>query len=499
MSDLLLSVDGISKSFPGVKALDNVSFQVRPGTVHALCGENGAGKSTLMKIINGIYQPDSGTIVVRGDEVRIKNPLEARSHGIAMIAQELNYVPEMTVAESFFLGRLPTRRGMINWRQIRQEARRLLDAEGLDFPLNRRLSTLTVSGIQTLEITRAIHHSADVLIMDEPTSAIAHKEVEALFGKIRELRDQGKSIVYISHKMNEVFELADDITVLRDGSVVSTQAATQIRPAEVIAQMVNRDLDHQSYPKEPVAVGDTVLRANGLSSEHMFDDINLHIRAGEIVGLAGLIGAGRSEVARAIFGLDPLDAGTVEIDGRPVTITNPRSAIESGLAMSSEDRRLMGIVPELSIKKNATLAALKKVVYGGFTHSKKEDALVDEYFEKMNVKAPSKETRISALSGGNQQKVLLARWLISDPKVMLLDEPTRGIDVGAKVEIYRIMTGLARQGRGILMISSELPELIGMCDRIYVMSAGRMTAELTRSQFSQETILKYAMNELGVA
>ncbi|MCK6067450.1 MULTISPECIES: sugar ABC transporter ATP-binding protein [Microbacterium] len=499
MSDTLLSVRGVSKSFPGVKALDDVSFEVRPGTVHALCGENGAGKSTLMKIINGIYQPDTGEIRVRGEEVRIRNPIEARAQGIAMIAQELNFVPEMTIAESFFLGRLPMKFGKVDWRHIRREARRILKAEGLDFSINRRLSTLTVSEIQTLEIVRAVYHSADVLIMDEPTSAIAHKEVESLFAKIRALRAEGKSIIYISHKMDEVFELADDISVLRDGAVVSSQRADEITSAQVIAQMVGRDLDHQSYPKERIEIGPTVFRASGLSSRHLFENIDLEIKAGEIVGLAGLIGAGRSEVVRAIFGLDSLDAGTIEVDGKPADMSTPRKAIANGVAMLSEDRRLVGIIPKLSIKKNATLASLRKVIHGGFAHPRKEEKLVEEYFSKMNVKAPSTETRIESLSGGNQQKVLLARWLIADPKVLLLDEPTRGIDVGAKYEIYKIMTELARQGRGILMISSELPELIGMCDRIYVMSGGRLTAELEPPQFSQETILKFAMNEIEVA
>lgn len=499
MTDTLLSVEGISKSFPGVKALDDVSFEVRPGTVHALCGENGAGKSTLMKIINGIYQPDTGTIRVRGEEVRIKNPIEARAHGIAMISQELNYVPGMTIAESFFMGRLPMKLGKIDWKFIRSEARRILAEEGLTFSINRRLGSLTVSEIQTLEILRAVYHSADVLIMDEPTSAIAHKEVESLFAKINDLRAQGKAIIYISHKMDEVFRLGDDISVLRDGTVVSSQATSEITPSQVIAEMVGRDLDHQSYPKEQVEIGDTVFKATGLSAAHMFEDIDLNIKAGEIVGLAGLIGAGRSEVIRAVFGLDKLDSGEIEIDTAAVKIKNPTQAIKAGVAMLSEDRRLVGIVPQLSIMKNATLASLKKVIHGGFTRRREEERLATEYFKKMNVKAPSLQTRIANLSGGNQQKVLLARWLISDPKVLLLDEPTRGVDVGAKFEIYKIMTELAKQGRGILMISSELPELIGMCDRIYVMSAGRVTAELTPDQFSQETILKYAMNEIEVA
>ncbi|MCV7225093.1 sugar ABC transporter ATP-binding protein [Mycolicibacterium komossense] len=484
--------------FPGVVALQGVSFDIRPGTVHAVCGENGAGKSTLMKVINGIYQPDAGEIRVGGKPVKIRNPIHAREHGIAMISQELNYVPNMTIAESFFMGNLPTKFGRVNWRFIRREAKRILAEEGLDYAINRPLSSLTVSEVQMLEILRSVYHSADVLIMDEPTSAIAHREVESLFTKIRMLREQGKSIIYISHKMDEVFELADDITVLRDGTVVSSQAASTVDSGRVIAQMVGRDLDHHAYPKETVPLGAPVLRATELRSKNLFEDISIEVRAGEIVGLAGLIGAGRSEVVQAIFGLDRLDSGRVEINGSVVDIRNPRTAIAHGVAMLSEDRRLIGIIPDLSIKKNATLASLKKVIHGGFTRTGFEKKLAREYFDRMRVKSVSIETPIRSLSGGNQQKVLLARWLIADPVVLLLDEPTRGVDVGAKFEIYKIMTELAGQGRGILMISSEMPELIGMCDRIYVMSAGRLTAELTPDQYSQETILKHAMDEIEV-
>lgn len=498
MTEPRLSLRGISKSFPGVKALDDVSFSVRPGTVHAVCGENGAGKSTLMKIINGLYQPDAGQILLDGKPVSVRNPNEAHGFGIAMIAQELQYVPDMTIAEHLFIGRLPRRLGKIDWRKVRREARELLAREGLAYSVDRKLGSLTVSEIQMLEIERAVYHGADLLIMDEPTSAIAHREVERLFEKIRVLRAAGTSIIYISHKMDEVFSIADDITVLRDGSVVSSQSTSDITSADVIAQMVGRDLDHQSYPKQEIAVGETVLRVTGLSSKDLFEGVDLEVRRGEIVGLAGLIGAGRSEVVRAIFGMDPADAGHVEVDGTPVRIRNPRAAVSVGIAMLSEDRRLEGIIPKLSIKKNATLASLNKVIRRGFAHPAREERLVRDYFKRMRVKAPSTETKIETLSGGNQQKVLLARWLIADPKVLLLDEPTRGIDIGAKFEIYSIMSQLAEQGRGILMISSELPELIGMCDRIYVMSGGRITAHLSREEFSQETILTHAMDEIGV-
>lgn len=494
-----LSVQGISKSFPGVKALDNVSFEVRPGTVHALCGENGAGKSTLMKCINGLYTPDAGSIFINGEPSRIRDPIEAKDYGIAMIAQELNYVPDMTIAENFFIGQLPTRFGRVDWAYVRREAQRILAEEGLDYSVNRKLGTLTVSEIQMLEILRSVYHSADLIIMDEPTSAIAHKEVESLFEKIRALRAEGKSIIYISHKMDEVFDLADDITVLRDGSMVSSQPASDIDSTQVITEMVGRDLDHQAFPKESIEIGETVLKATGLSRSEQFKNISLDIKKGEIVGLAGLIGAGRSEVVESIFGLAPLDAGEIEVDGKKTKLSNPKTAIDAGVAMLPEDRRLMGIIPQMSIRHNATLASLKKVIRRGRVHRRKELDLAAKYFERMRVKAPSQETKIQNLSGGNQQKVLLARWLIADPKVMLLDEPTRGIDVGAKFEIYGLITQMAKQGRGILMISSELPELIGMCDRIYVMSAGRLTGELFPEDFSQETILKYAMDEIEVS
>ena len=494
----LLTMRGITKSFPGVLALDGVSFEVRPGTVHALCGENGAGKSTLMKILNGIYQPDAGEIIVKGEAIKVRNPIEARHHGIAMIAQELNYVPNMSIAENFFLGRLPGHMGKVDWRHVRSEASKLLAAEGLDYRPSRKLGTLTVSEIQMLEIMRAVYYEADVIVMDEPTSAIAHKEIESLFEKINRLRDQGKGIVYISHKMDEVFELADDVSVLRDGKLVSSHRAADISPDEVIALMVGREFDRQSYPKEEHPIGDTLLEIKGLSRKELFEDINMTVKRGEIVGLAGLVGAGRSEVVRAVYGLDPFDSGEVIVDGEPLSHPTPAKSLARGVAMLSEDRRLVGIIPMLSIKKNATLASLKKFIRF-FTRSRLEESVVRESFQKMRVKAPTIETKIESLSGGNQQKVLLARWLIVGPKVLMLDEPTRGIDVGAKYEIYKIVSELAAQGEGILMISSELPELMGMCDRIYVMSGGRITGELLPDEYSQETILKYAMDEVEVA
>jgi inositol transport system ATP-binding protein len=493
---LALRVIDIDKSFPGVHALKSVSFEVRRGTVHALCGENGAGKSTLMKIIHGLYAPDSGEIFVRGERVTIDSPVQAQQLGIAMIAQELSYIPDLTVEENLFLGRLPTRFGRVDWKRVRKETEAILREEGLPYRPDTKLRSLTISDIQLLEITRAVHLDADIIIMDEPTSAIAQQDVENLFQRIDLLRSRGVSIVYISHKMDEVFRVADDITILRDGAVISTDLARDLTMDDVVSRMVGRKLDAQ-FPKHDLDAGDRVLEVRGLQSEGEFADIDLHVRAGEIVGLAGLIGAGRSEVVRAIFGLDPYDDGEILIDGAPVRISSPSRAIANGIAMLSEDRRNVGIVPELSVRKNATLATLRKVVFHGRAHNKLEAELVGAYVDRMRVKTPSLQTPMASLSGGNQQKVLLIRWLLTSPKILLLDEPTRGIDVGAKREIYALMTELASQGIGILMISSELPELIGMADRIYVMSQGRLTAELAPADYSQETILKHAMSGIN--
>jgi inositol transport system ATP-binding protein len=493
---LALRVVDVSKSFPGVRALDRVSFEVRRGTVHAVCGENGAGKSTLMKIINGLYEPDAGQVYVDGEAVEITDPIDALEHGIAMIAQELSYIPDLTVAENLFLGRLPRRAGRIDWKQVRHETERILRAEGLRYSPTTRMRSLTVSDIQILEIVRATHLNADIIIMDEPTSAIAQKDVEDLFRKIDALRADGVSIIYISHKMDEVFRIADDITILRDGEHVSSDRATDLTMDDVVSRMVGRKLDSQ-FPKVELPTGERLLEVEGLSSEDKFTDISLHVAAGEIVGLAGLIGAGRTEVVRAIFGLDPHDRGTIRVEGKEVTGHTPAGAIDVGLAMLPEDRRTTGIVPQLSVRKNATLASMGEVFFNGRAHNTLETELVARYSDRMRVKTPSLHTRIDALSGGNQQKVLLVRWLLTNPKVLLLDEPTRGIDVGAKREIYTLMTELAEQGIGILMISSELPELIGMSDRIYVMSGGRMTGELQRDEFSQETILNHAMSRIS--
>lgn len=492
MAEIKMRVSGVEKSFPSVKALDNIEFSVRKGTVHALCGENGAGKSTLMKIIMGLYQADKGQIYIDEKPVTIKNPIQARELGISMIAQELNYVPELSVAENLFLGRLPVNKfGKVNWKKVKADATQFLKDENLPYHPDQKLKELTVSDIQMLEIIKAITNNAEIVIMDEPTSSISEKEVKQLFDKIAELKAKGVSIIYISHKMDEVFQIADDITVLRDGTVVSTDRAEDLDLDTVISRMVGRPLSNV-YPKEDVKIGDVALEVKDFSQEGIFEDINFYARKGEIVGFSGLVGAGRTETMRAVFGLDPHEKGQVLINGKEVKIKSPQDSIKQKLVMLSESRREDGIIPVRSVAENATLASLEKYIYGGYTHRAKEQKDVTSMFKKMNVKTPSLEAEIGKLSGGNQQKVLLTRWMLCNPDVMILDEPTRGIDVGAKFEIYKLMTEIVKEDKAVIMVSSELPELLGMCDRIYVMCQGRISGCISREEFSQEIIMKHA-------
>lgn len=494
--NIKLRVSQIEKSFPGVKALDKIDFAVRKGSVHVLCGENGAGKSTLMKIINGIYQPDSGQVFIDEKPVRINNPIQARNLGISMIFQELNYVPEMTVEENIFLGNLPVNKyGKVNWKEVRQRTKELLAAENLPYSPTTLLKDLTVSDIQMLEIIKAISYKSDIIIMDEPTSAITLKEVEKLFIKIRELKARGVSIIYISHKLDEIFQIADDITVFRDGAVVDSRPKEKLDIETVISLMVGRKLTN-TYPKEAVELGENMLQVENLSNSSVYNNVSFHAKKGEIVGFAGLMGAGRTEVMRSLVGLDPKTSGAVKINGREINIKNVRQSIDNGMVMLSEDRRRYGIIPMRSVKENTTLSHLKKVFYGFRNHKNIEQSVVSDIFKKMRVKTPTLDTVIGSLSGGNQQKVVLAKWMIRNPDILILDEPTRGIDVGAKLEIYKLMTDLAREGKVVIMVSSELPELIGMCDRIYVMAKGAITGEIKREDFSQELIMKYATGTL---
>lgn len=489
--DVKLRVSNIEKSFPGVKALDKIEFSVRKGTVHVLCGENGAGKSTLMKIINGIYQPDSGQILIDGKEVKIKNPIQARQLGISMIFQELNFIPEMTIEESLFVGNWPRDRfGKVDWPEIRKRTLALLKAESLNYRPDTKLKDLTVSDIQMLEILKAISYQSDIIIMDEPTSAITQKEVDVLFGKIFELKARGAAIIYISHKMDEIFKIADDITVFRDGKVIDSKPKEALDIDTVIALMVGRKLGND-FPKAVVPIGEPILDVKRLCGLK-FKDVSFDVKKGEIVGFAGLMGAGRTEVMRAVFGLDPIKSGTIEMHGKSVRIKNVKDSIEQKVVMLTEDRRRYGILPVRSVRENISVTNLNKFIYGGKLHAKEELETVKYYCDKMKVKTPNYETNIASLSGGNQQKVLLAKWLITDPEVFIVDEPTRGIDVGAKYEIYKLISDLVSDGKSVIMVSSELPELIGMCDRIVVMAKGEVMGILGKSEFSQENIMRLA-------
>lgn len=491
-----LEVKNISKSFPGVKALDDISFCVRKGTTHVLCGENGAGKSTLMKIIDGIYSPDQGTILLDGKEVAIENPIHARSLGIAMIFQELSYVPEMTVAENIFLGRWPmTRFGTVDHKAMRRLATELLQQEHLPYSPDQKLKELSVSDIQMLEILKAASNNADVIIMDEPTSAITQKETQQLFRKIEGMKQRGACVIYISHKLDEVFQIADEITVLRDGCIVDTKPAAALDMEQVITMMVGRKMDN-TYPFEQAETGETLLRVESLTGDG-FQDIGFHVNAGEIVGFSGLMGAGRTEVMRAIFGIDAYESGEIRFRGKPLAKGDVGKVIHRGLVMLSEDRRRYGLVPIRSVRENASLPNLKQFIYKGRLHRKQEHNTIQQICQAMNVRTPSLETTVEALSGGNQQKIVLAKWMIRDPDILLLDEPTRGIDVGAKYEIYKLMIDLVKRGKGLVMVSSELPELLGMCNRIYVMCQGRIAGELQRGDFSAEAVMALATGIAG--
>ncbi len=489
----LLELRGIEKYFPGVWALKHMSFTVRPGSVHVICGENGAGKSTLVKIINGIYQPDEGEVLINGQKVVIQNPIQARHMKISMVSQELNYIPEMTVEQSLFLGDEPRNRiGGVDWPKIRKMTVELLEREGLPYRPDTKLKDLSISDIQMLEIMKAVSYESNIIIFDEPTSAITTKEVDVLFDKISQLRAKGAGIIYISHRLDELFRIADDISVIRDGAHVETRRATDFDINTIIQLMVGRPLDNVFPPKPERSIGKPVIEVKGLCDEGKFRDVNFNIRAGEIVGFSGLMGAGRTEVVRALFGLDPLSDGEVRINGNTVKISTVQNSIDLGMAMLSEDRKRYGIIPIRSIRENVGLSSLKKFFSKGYLDKKAERGFIASVCDRMRVKAPSMETAVVALSGGNQQKVVFAKWVLRNPDILILDEPTRGVDVGAKYEIYKIMFELASEGKAILMISSELPELIGVCDRMYVMAKGRITGELQANEFDQERIMKFA-------
>lgn len=489
----ILTLTNITKSFPGVKAIDDITLTIKKGTVHVIVGENGAGKSTLMKIINGTYKPEQGTIYFDGKRFEPKYPTEARELGISMIYQELNIVPEMTIGENIYLGREPMRNGniFINNKALYKAAGEYIKKQGLSFDLKEKMKTLSVSQAQMIEIIKAISCNAKLIIMDEPTSAITDTEVAYLFDRIRALKEQGVTIIYISHKMDEIFRIADYISVFRDGRHIETNPISAYTTDSIISKMVGREIK-DVYPAREENIGEEVFRVENFKLEKKFKNISFALHKGEILGVSGLMGAGRTEIMRAIFGLDKRDGGKVFVGGKEVTIRNVSDAIENGIAMISENRRLYGLVPVRSVKENISLVGLKYYFKNWRILRKKENEVAVEMVKKLAIKIASLDTQVKTLSGGNQQKVVLAKWLLSSPKILIMDEPTRGIDVGAKYEIYKLMCSLTEQGMSIIMISSELPELIGMSDRVLVVCQGEIVKELDRKSATQVEIMKYA-------
>ncbi|MGP9792134.1 sugar ABC transporter ATP-binding protein [Roseinatronobacter sp. NSM] len=489
----ILEIEGIRKEFPGVVALDDVQFRLRPGSVHALMGENGAGKSTLMKIIAGIYTPDRGSIRLRGKDVALSSPLDALDQGIAMIHQELALMTWMTVSENIWIRREPKNSlGLIDHRKMNAMTQNLFDQLNIKINPAAEISTLTVAQRQMVEIAKAVSHESDVLIMDEPTSAITETEVEHLFAIIRDLKARGVGIVYITHKMNELFEIADEFSVFRDGKYVGTHVSTDVTRDDIIRMMVGREIT-EMFPKEAAEIGDTILSVGNLTLPGVFHDISFELRRGEILGLAGLVGSGRSNVAEALFGVTPAQSGTICIAGNETKIQSPIDAMREGMAFLTEDRKETGCFLPLSIIENMQVAALQSDhVKLGFVDENALLNLCDGMKDKLRIKTPNLDERIENLSGGNQQKVLIARWLMTQPRILILDEPTRGIDVGAKAEIHRLISRLAQQGVAVIMISSELPEVLGMSDRILVMHEGHMTGILDRAEADQVKIMELA-------
>ncbi|WP_425283838.1 sugar ABC transporter ATP-binding protein [Lihuaxuella thermophila] len=486
-------MENISKEFPGVKALDKIRLKVKKGTVHALMGENGAGKSTLMKIIFGMYTPDSGTMKFKGKELKLSGPKDALDQGISMIHQELSPVPYMTVAENIFLGREPVygKTGWVNTKKMIEDTRKLLQSLQIHVDPTAKMNDLSIANMQMVEIAKAVSYHADLIIMDEPTSAITEKEVEHLFEIIRSLKKKRVSIIYISHKMDEIFKICDEITVLRDGQYIGTQAAGELNQDLLIQMMVGREIK-QVFHKEKAEIKEVALSVKNLSRAGKFSNVSFEVRKGEILGIAGLMGSGRTELIESIFGIHPPTSGEIYLHGNRVKIHSPADAIRHKMALLTEDRKLTGAFLPLSVRDNMTISSLDRFIKYGLVHSKSVKKACDEQIERLNIKTPNLNQLILNLSGGNQQKVLLARWLLNDPDVLILDEPTRGVDVGAKSEIHKLMSKLAREGKAIIMISSELPEILGMSDRIIVMHEGNKKGELTREEASQEKILELA-------
>lgn len=491
--ETVLRLDGISKSFPGVKALSNMSIDLRYGEVHAVCGENGAGKSTLMKIITGVYKPDEGTMYLNGKPIVVHNPNEAYAKGIAIIFQETSLFPDLTVLENIFMGHELLRGGFLDYKAMRRKASEIFARLGITLDLDVRVNELGVAIKQMVEIAKALSFDSKILIMDEPTAALTSNEVNTLFDTIKNLKAHGVSIMYISHRLDEIFQIADRVTVIRDGEFIRTEDVDKVTKDALVSWMVGRTL-HNLYPKEEVELGTVVLEGKHLTQEGVLDNVDITLRSGEILGLTGLAGAGRTELALAMCGLTTLDGGELWLDSTRVQIRDYRSAMKKGIVYVSEDRQKYSLVVPMSVKDNISFTLLSSLANKlGLIQRKKEQEISETYVKDLSIKTPSLDFVVNNLSGGNQQKVSVAKALATHPKILILDEPTRGVDVGAKSEIHRIISHLAKSGVSIIMISSDLPEILGMSDRVVVMKDGRKQGELLRGELSQEKILQMAL------
>lgn len=494
METPIIKMETICKSFPGVQALNNVNLELYKGKITALLGENGAGKSTLMKILGGVSKKDSGAIFYQGKRIDLNSPKQAQNLGISFIHQELNLIPYLSIAENIFLGREFTKNltGRIDWPRLYRESKRYLNQLGVTTDPKALVKDLGIGEQQMVEIAKSLSLDAEIIIMDEPTAALTEKETKKLFEIIRNLKENGKAIIYISHKIEEVFQICDRVTVLRDGKEVGNACLQDLDREKLIQMMVGRKLE-EKFPRKALRSGKEVLRVERLTKKNLLQEISFSVRAGEVLGVSGLIGAGRTELAKGIFGALKIDAGAIYLEGKKIKIKKPQDAVTAGIAYLSEDRKMEGLFLNLSVKNNITIAALNKFSSLGKIHKKSEFKEVTGYIEKLHIKTPSVNQMVKNLSGGNQQKVVISKWMMIDPKVLILDEPTRGIDVGAKIEIYDLINSLKESGVAIILISSEMPEVMGISDRIMVMHEGKITGEFTRDEASQEKIMKCAV------
>lgn len=490
----ILKMEGISKSFPGVIALEGVNLELYKGVAHALVGENGAGKSTLMKILGGIHFKDSGTITLRGVKTEFHGPKDAQKKGISIIHQELNLIPYLSIAENIFIGREFVHKisGRIDWKRLYQESQKYLKQLGITTDPKTLIKDLGVGEQQMVEIAKALSINAEIIIMDEPTAALTDQEIAKLFEIIRSLKEQGKAVVYISHKLDEVFAICDEVSVLRDGKFIGHAKTNEIDDQHLIQMMVGRKLEDK-FRRDIVNPGPEVLRVENLTKKGVLDGVNLMAKAGEVLGIAGLMGAGRTELAKAIFGAYKVDKGEIYLKGQKVKIQNPRDALKAGIAYVSEDRKMEGLFLKLSVKHNMSISALSKFTTVGKIHNQSELKEVKKYIADLKIKTPSEQQIVKNLSGGNQQKVVISKWMMINPKVLILDEPTRGVDVGAKIEIYELINQLKAEGVAIILISSELPEVMGISDRIVVIHEGKVTGEYLHDEASQEKIMHNAI------